>query len=106
MGSVLVLDNASVHVGAESTEAIYTLCEQAGVQLCFLPTYSPELNAAELVFQTSKQMVSQNRSMEREHLSLDLLAVLGRISKSMMLSFYQRVLTGWMKSLDPALVQS
>ena len=38
--SVLILDNASIHKG----QYISNLCEQKGVHLIFLPTYSPDFN--------------------------------------------------------------
>ena len=38
--SVLVLDNASIHKG----QYLKNICEQQGVRLEFLPSYSPDYN--------------------------------------------------------------
>jgi len=38
--SVLVLDNASIH----KKQQLYDLCSEKGVQLEFLPPYSPDFN--------------------------------------------------------------
>ncbi|OAV88267.1 hypothetical protein PTTG_29089 [Puccinia triticina 1-1 BBBD Race 1] len=48
--SVLVLDNAKVHIG----EQVHWLCENAGVKIVFLPTYTPELNPIEFCFSQVK----------------------------------------------------
>jgi transposase len=53
-GDVLVLDNAGVHQGEDSFEIIFQTCLHLGVQIQFLPAYSPELNPCELVFATVK----------------------------------------------------
>jgi hypothetical protein len=49
-----VLDNVSVHVGSELWDFTMAIFETAGVNLCFLPIYLPELNAAEFVFNLVK----------------------------------------------------
>jgi hypothetical protein len=50
-----VLDNASIYVGSELWNFAMAIFETAGINLCFLLTYSPELNAAEFVFNLVKQ---------------------------------------------------
>jgi hypothetical protein len=45
-GNYLVLDNASIYVGSESWNLAIIIFEAAGVNLCFLSAYFPELNAA------------------------------------------------------------
>lgn len=52
-GSVLVLDNASIHRGG----AIRELVEQAGCSLLYLPPYSPDLNPIELAWSWIKNRV-------------------------------------------------
>lgn len=53
-GDILVMDNARIHTGRHIFETLELLLNLAGVQLVFLPAYSPELNPCELVFQASK----------------------------------------------------
>ena len=49
-GDFLILDNARVHHAVDSRPHIQALLGLHGVQLRFLPAYSPELNPCELVF--------------------------------------------------------
>lgn len=56
-GDVLVMDNASVHVGQIATAALSTLLEDNGIELALLPTYSPELNPCEFVFARIKWFI-------------------------------------------------
>ena len=51
--SVLVMDNASIHHSAE----LDTMCHDAGVQLLYLPPYSPDLNPIEEFFAELKAFV-------------------------------------------------
>jgi transposase len=62
-GQIVVLDNLSVH---KSTRA-RTLIEQAGCQLVFLPSYSPDFNPIEQAFAKVKQALRrvEARSWER-----------------------------------------
>ena len=52
-GSVLVLDNASIHRGGE----IEKLVKAAGCSLLYLPPYSPDLNPLELAWSLIKARV-------------------------------------------------
>jgi len=51
-GHILVMDNARVHTGdvAGGQQRLQQMLRDAGIQLRFLPTYSPELNPIEFVF--------------------------------------------------------
>jgi len=53
-GDYLVADNAAVHVGEETYEFINDLLKVAGIELIYLPAYSPELNPCELIFNCLK----------------------------------------------------
>lgn len=55
LGDILVLDNAAIHHAAHVVEALQTLCLHVGFQVVFLPTYSPELNPCELMFNDLKR---------------------------------------------------
>ena len=50
-GQIVVLDNLSLHKSARARQLI----EDAGCQLVFLPSYSPDFNPIELAFAKSKQ---------------------------------------------------
>jgi transposase len=52
-----VLDNALIHVGSKLWDFAMAIFETVGINLCFLPIYLPELNAAEFVFNLVKQQV-------------------------------------------------
>lgn len=52
-GSVLILDNASIHHGGR----IATLVEAAGCHLLYLPPYSPDFNPIELAWGYIKRLI-------------------------------------------------
>ena len=54
--SVLVMDNASIHVH----EIVVELCETYGVRLLYLPPYSPRYNPIELTFSVLKSWIRRN----------------------------------------------
>lgn len=56
-GDILVMDNASVHVGETNFEAIDAYLSSHGIILQTLPTYSPELNPCELIFARIKNFI-------------------------------------------------
>ena len=93
---MLVLDNASVHVGSDSWELATGILQAAQVELWFLPCYSPELDAAEFVFGEVKKFISHNRARDKI-LWADTLRSLARIDQSKMWGFYWKALFGWMK---------
>jgi hypothetical protein len=53
-GDYLILDNAPVHTGCGS-QILKCVFDFFGVNLVFIPAYSPELNPCELVFSVVKQ---------------------------------------------------
>jgi transposase len=52
-GSVLVLDNASIHKGGKIAE----LVDKAGCRLLYLPPYSPDFNPIELAWGYVKRLI-------------------------------------------------
>ena len=95
-GDYLILDNAAVHVGDESFQIINLLLKAAGVNLVFLPTYSPELNAAEYVFQVVKSYIQINQT-SGNNLWWNIACGIASINRSIMIKFYLKLLLGWMK---------
>ncbi len=55
-GSVLVLDNASIHKGGN----IERLATGAGCRVLYLPPYSPDLNPIELIWSFVKRQVRRD----------------------------------------------
>ena len=67
-GSVLVLDNASIHRGG----AIGQLVEKAGCALLYLPPYSPDLNPIELAWSFIKSRVTTLAPRDDQHRQNDI----------------------------------
>ena len=63
-GDVLVIDNASVHLAGDVLEPLGQELAEHGVQLVRLPTYSPNLNPIELIWNTIKARLPVPRSKE------------------------------------------
>ncbi len=63
-GSVIVMDNWSVHHGEEVRE----LVEAYGCELLYLPTYSPDLNPIEHLFAKLKAFIKALRPETLDHL--------------------------------------
>jgi len=59
-GSVVVLDNASIHQGG----TIQKIVERAGCKLLYLPPYSPDLNPIEPVWSVVKRQVRREGPRE------------------------------------------
>jgi transposase len=52
LGEIVVLDDLGSHTGKAARKVI----EQAGGELCFLPTSSPDLNPVKQVFAVARQV--------------------------------------------------
>jgi len=74
-------------VGAESYEFIHDVLQFAGIQLIYLPTYSPELNPCELVFNCLKTDLKNHRG--NMALWLEICQALSKISHGDMYQFYE-----------------
>lgn len=61
-GDILILDNAAVHSGEDTIVEVLQFLEENGVDVRFLPTYSPELFSIELVFNIVKQHIKRRRT--------------------------------------------
>ena len=61
---LLILDNGPVHHAKDVTEH----AKQVGINLLFLPPYSPQFNPIELIWKTIKARVSGMFLLHKEHL--------------------------------------
>ena len=57
--SVLIMDNCSTH----KTQALKRVCDDRGIELVFLPPYSPDLNPIESSFASLKRWIRRNREL-------------------------------------------
>jgi transposase len=62
-GDHFVVDNASVHSGTDVFFQLEATLQSAGVNLAYLPAYSPELNPCELVFGYIKHRLRSSRNL-------------------------------------------
>lgn len=62
-GNILIMDNATVHIGEASFDRLCTLLLEAQVTRVLLPTYSPELNPCEFVFARIKNFIRSPSSL-------------------------------------------
>ncbi|EFA79070.1 hypothetical protein PPL_08540 [Heterostelium album PN500] len=69
-GDVLIMDNATVHLGDDTHPIIVERLTNAGVDIRFLPAYSPELNPIELVFGYVKNYVRHHRTLQESNLTI------------------------------------
>jgi len=86
-GDFLVLDNATVHCGAESWNALKHVLNLAGVSIIYLPKYSPEFNPCELVFAAMKNWLRWHRTLANP-LWVEILDALARVTYDELLAFY------------------
>jgi transposase len=82
----LVVDNASMHRSKEVTQALTTL-ELQGIQLYFLPPYSPELNRIEKLWQQMKYVWMAVKSRTIDILNQDVAHILDNFGTDFKLAF-------------------
>ena len=85
-GDYLIMDNASVHMGCDTIQVAIRIMEAHGVNLIFLPTYSPELNPCELVFSKIKKKIRTIRNGGSMFLSL--IRALSMIKREDIINYY------------------
>lgn len=64
---ILVMDNATIHRNWQILEA----CEEAGVEIAFLPPYSPDYNPIEATFHDLKAWIRRNHRIAEEFVTFD-----------------------------------
>jgi len=88
-GDILLCDNARVHGASDSMPILLMLLEAAGVELIFLPAYSPELSPIELVFGWVKHLL---RNSFRTSFLGDILCAFLAIDMPLLGKFYHKCL--------------
>lgn len=87
VGDIFVMDNAKVHGGLATIAILTDLLTAAGVILRFMPNFSPELNPAEQVHNSSKRAIRSGRTeRNRKTLLCPLLTSWKKTSKLLRLS--------------------
>ena len=75
-GQIIIVDNYSIH----KSEAVRVMIEQAGCELKFLPTYSPDLNPIALAFSKIKAFLRHIKPQSFEELSCAFVSAFKAIS--------------------------
>lgn len=83
---VVVLDNASIH-RAKRIEPYLRVLATQGVQLHFLPAYSPELNRIEVLWRLVKHRWMQPRRREKAELEAEVSSILQEVGTRFHLNF-------------------
>jgi transposase len=76
-GDVLVMDNLSTHKDRESLEML----KQAGVEVRFLPAYSPDYNLIEMMWSKVKALLHKAEARDGETLLQAIGNALGRVTE-------------------------
>jgi len=90
-GDYLVCDNASIHGALDTFEILMGILQMIGVQLVYLPPYSPELNPIELVFMQVKQTLRESRD-SRIPLWVDISFAFGLVDQEQVKKYYRHCL--------------
>jgi len=85
-GDFLILDNASVHKNSQHLPFMVNLLQSFDITLVFLPTYSPELNPVELLFNTMKRFISNTYT--GDSIELRICSALSLISRENVINYY------------------
>lgn len=87
-GDFLIADNAAVHGGSASLDVLCEILHTFGVELVFLPAYSPELNPCELVFSLMKGSLRKWNPTTNPDILNRVVSALAGVTLRHILSFY------------------
>jgi hypothetical protein len=87
--SLLIMDNASVHVGSDIFSTIYNILKDYDVTLLLLPAYSPELNPCEYVFAYLKNSLRAQRN-HHDSLLVSIQKTLVGLTQDMVIRMYEK----------------
>jgi len=88
-GDILVCDNASVHGGLQTIEVLLAFIRSYGIELLYLPAYSPELNPCELVFAQVKRHLREYRD-QRVSLLVDIAIAFALVAPDNINQYYRK----------------
>ncbi|KAF2068098.1 hypothetical protein CYY_010576, partial [Polysphondylium violaceum] len=94
-GDTLILDNATVHLAAETHADLMATLQSHGINIHFLPAYSPELNPIERVFGYVKNFVRLNRTQKECDLTFMVQFIFRRIPEITIKKFFMSCLRPW-----------
>jgi transposase len=86
-GAVVVMDNLNVHTNQLIKDAI----EAVGAKVLFLPTYSPELNAIEMLWAKLKSWLRKVQPRTREELDQAVSTFINSLSKKDVIGYFIEV---------------
>ena len=87
-GNWLILDNAALHFSGDTYETMLANLKGAGVNVMFLPTYSPEFNPCELVFGLIKNYLRNNSTLHNTNFKDEILKALKAVTFNHLAAFY------------------
>ena len=91
VGDIVVVDNLAAHHG-EAERALRSFLNDLGMELLFLPVYSPDLNPVEEVFSKLKHLLKYKyRELVWENLEYALLRAVGDVTAADMFGYYKHV---------------
>ena len=87
-GNWLILDKSSIHFSEGTYEIMMAMLKGAGVQVMFLPTYSPELNPCQPVFGLIKNHLRNNSATQATNFKSEILKSLKSVTFEHLAAFY------------------
>ena len=89
-GDLTIVDNCAIHHN-QAEQILGRFFGMRGVEYCFLPTYSPDLNPAENCFLKIKSCLKQEKfgDLVEQNLKLAIIAAISEITQSDIRQFYR-----------------
>ena len=91
-GDTVVIDNAAIH-RHDAERILGTFFQNIGIELVYLPTYSPDMNPAELAFSHIRTVLRSPpySDIAKECLDFAIMKTADTITASNALGFYQKI---------------
>ena len=88
-GDTLIMDNAQIHKSRHSFPLISEALRVKGVNILFMPTYSPELNPCELVFSKVKFYIRKEWMVNRLTFDQTICSGFKQVTKKNLVNYYR-----------------